>query len=153
MGKFRRDSDAIVQMIRLPGAGLGAMAYWNGHAFFATSNDYLRAYSIKNGQLTASVSSSMKFKDPGATPSISADGNKNGIVWAISTKTWNGPDNRPAVLYAFDATRLGDPIYTSEQNSSRDRAAMAARFVIPVVVNGRVYFGTRSEVEVYGLLK
>lgn len=30
---------------------------------------------------------------------------------------------------------------------------MATRFVIPLVVNGRVYFGTRSEVEVYGLLK
>ena len=49
--------------------------------------------------------------------------------------------------------KLGNPIYTSEQNSQRDRAALATRFVIPVVVNGRVYFGTRSEVEVYGLLK
>ncbi|HEY4903032.1 MAG TPA: hypothetical protein VIH89_06120 [Candidatus Sulfotelmatobacter sp.] len=70
----------------------------------------------------------------------------------IATKTWNGPD-RAAVLYAFDATKLGRPIYNSEQNSMRDRAAMATRFVIPVVVNGRVYFGTRGEVEVYGLLK
>jgi outer membrane protein assembly factor BamB len=93
------------------------------------------------------------FANPGATPSISADGNKNAIVWAISTKTWNGPDNKPAVLYAFDATKLGQPIYTSEQNSSRDRAAFATRFAIPVVVNGRVYFSTRGEVEVYGLLQ
>ena len=45
------------------------------------------------------------------------------------------------------------PLYTSEQNAARDRAAMAARFVIPVVISGRVYFGTRSQVEVYGLLK
>ena len=45
------------------------------------------------------------------------------------------------------------PIYTSEQNSPRDRAARATRFVIPVVVNGLVYFGARGEVEVYGLLK
>jgi hypothetical protein len=34
-------------------------------------------------------------------------------------------------LYAFDATKVGDPIYTSEQNSKRDRTAMATRFVIP----------------------
>jgi hypothetical protein len=74
-------------------------------------------------------------------------------VWAIATKTWNGPDNKPAVLYAFDANRLGLPIYTSAQNSQRDRAALATRFVIPVVVNGRVYFGARGEVEVYGLIK
>ena len=95
----------------------------------------------------------MKFANPGATPSISADGKKNAIAWAVATKTWNGPDNRPAVLYAFDASRFGEPIFTSEQNSQRDRAALATRFVFPLVVNGRVYFGTRSEVEVYGLLK
>jgi hypothetical protein len=60
---------------------------------------------------------------------------------------------RPAILYAFDANKIDQPIYTSEQNSQRDRAALATRFVIPVVVNGRVYFGARGEVEVYGLLK
>ena len=153
MGKFHTDRDAIVQRIHMAGEGLGAMAYWNGRAYFATSDDYLRSYAIKNGQLTPVGSSAMKFVTSGATPSISADGNKNAIVWALSTKTWDGPDNKPAVLYAFDATKLGQAIYTSEQNSQRDRAAFATRFAIPVVVNGRVYFGVRGEVEVYGLLK
>src|SRR5580693_4890811 len=141
MGKFHPDRDDLVQIIHLPGPSLGAMAYWNGHAYFAASDDVLRDYAIKNGQLTLNASSAMKFANPVATPTVSSDGNKNAIVWAIATKIWNGPDTTPAVLY------------TSEQNSQRDRAAMAARFVIPVVVNGRVYFGTRSEVEVYGLLK
>ena len=153
MGKFHPTSDALLQIIKLSGPGLGAIAYFNGHAFFATSNDFLRDYDLKNGRLTLRATSRTKFVDPGATPSVSADGNKNAIVWAIATKTWDGPDTKNAVLYAFDATRLGEPIYNSEQNSQRDRAALAARFVIPVVVNGRVYFGTRSEVEVYGLLK
>lgn len=153
MGKFHRDSDALVQMLKMPGGGYGAIAYWNGHTYFGASDDYLREYTIKNGQLTLSMQSSTKFENPGATPSISADGKKNAIVWAIATKTWNGPDTKPAVLYAFDATKLGAPLYTSEQNSQRDRAAMATRFVVPLVVNGHVYFGTRSEVEVYGLLK
>jgi len=153
MGKFHADRDAIPQRIPMAGGGYGAMAYWNGHAFFAASDDYLRDYAIKNGELKLNASSAEKFKNPGATPSVSANGTKNAIVWAISTKTWNGPDNKPAVLYAFDATKLGAPIYTSEQNSQRDRAALATRFVIPVVVNGRVYFSARGEVEVYGLLK
>ena len=48
----------------------------------------------------------MKFDNPGATPSISADGTKNAIVWAIATKVWDGPDTKPAVLYAFDAANL-----------------------------------------------
>ena len=153
MGKYHRDTNALAEMIKLPGGGYGAMAYWNGRVYFAASDDQLRAYIIKNGQLTRAAVSSVKFANPGATPSISADGKQNAIVWAIATKTWNGPDTKPAVLYAFDANKLGQPIYTSEQNSQRDRAAMATRFVIPVVVNGRVYFGTRSEVEVYGLLQ
>lgn len=153
MGKFHRESDALAGMVKMHGGGYGAMAYWNGRAYFAASDDYLRGYSITSGQLAAVATSSTKFENPGATPSISVDGTKNGIVWAIATKTWNGPDNRPAILYAFDATRLGEPIYTSEQNSQRDRAALATRFVIPVVINGRVYFSARGEVEVYGLLK
>lgn len=153
MGKFHHDSDALLEMIKMSGGGYGAMAYWNGHAYFSASDDYLRDYAIRNGQLAPNASSAMKFANPGATPSVSADGKKNAIVWAISTKAWNGPDTKNAVLYAFDATRLGEPIYTSEQNSQRDHAGLATRFVIPVVINGRVYFGTRNEVEVYGLLK
>ena len=153
MGKFHHDSDALVGIVRLHGGGYGAIAYWNGHAYFAASDDYLTGYSIGNGQLSPALSSSRKFENPGATPSISANGTQNGIVWAISTKTWNGPDTQAAVLYAYDAMKLREPLYTSEQNSERDRAAMATRFVIPMVVNGRVYFGTRGEVEVYGLLK
>ena len=152
MGKFHADSDAIPQRIHMSGEGFGAMAYWNGHVYFAANHDVLRDYSVAKGQLTPHSSSANKF-EMGATPSISANGNKDAVVWAISTKTWNGPDTKPAVLYAYDATKLGDPLYSSEQNPQRDRAAFATRFVIPLVVNGRVYFGTRSEVEVYGLLK
>jgi hypothetical protein len=153
MGKFQPNADAVVQTIHMRGGGYGAMAYWNGHAYFAASDDCLNDYAIKNGEFTLNNSSGKKFENPGATPSVSADGNKNAIVWAIATKTWNGPDNKPAVLYAYDAKDIRQPIYTSEQNSKRDRPGMATRFVIPVVVNGRVYFGARGEVEVYGLLQ
>ncbi len=153
MGKFHADHNAIPQTVPLGGQGYGAMAYWNGHVFFAASDDYLRDYAVKNSRLVLYASTATKFENPGATPSISANGKTNAIVWSIATKTWNESDTKPAVLYAYDAIKLGQPIYTSEQNSQRDRAAMATRFVIPVVVNGRVYFGTRSEVEVYGLLK
>lgn len=153
MGQYHPNYDDLVESLKIPGGGYGAMSYWNGHVFFAADNDFLRDYSIKNGQLDLNATATTRFRNPGATPSVSADGNKDGIVWAVATKTWNGPDDKPAILYAFDASHLGGPIYRSDENPERDRAAMATRFVIPVVVNGRVYFGTRSEVEVYGLLK
>lgn len=151
MGKFHKDKDEIVQQLKMAGGAYGAMSYWNGHLFFACEDDNLRDYVIANGELKPTAASSTKFANPGATPSISANGNKDAIVWAIATKTWNGPD-QPAVLYAYNATNISQPIYSSEQNSARDRANSGTRFSIPVVVNGRVYFGVRGAVEVYGLL-
>jgi hypothetical protein len=152
MGKFNAQGDAVLDRIRMGGEGYGAMAYWNGHAFFASSDEYLRDYAIAGGHIVPGKASSIKFENPGATPAISAHENENAIVWAVATKTWNGLD-RAAVVYAFDAKNIRQPIYTSEQNSKRDRAAQATRFVIPVVANGRVYVAARGEVDVYGLLK
>jgi hypothetical protein len=152
MGQFHSEGDAVVQRIGMSGGGYGAMAHWNGHIFFACSDDYLRDYAIEKGRLVLNKSSRMKFANPGATPSVSASNAENAVVWAVATRTWNGEEQR-AVLYAFDATNIERPIYTSEQNSTRDRAALATRFVIPVEVDGRVYIGARGEVDVYGLLK
>jgi hypothetical protein len=152
MGQFHKGGDAVVQRIPIAGGGYGAMAYWNGHVFFACSDDSLRDWAVKDGKLALSKSSIMRFENPGATPSVSANGTENGLVWAVSTKTWNGQD-RPAVLYAFEANNIDEPIYSSEQNSARDRVGLATRFVFPVVVNGHVYIAARDEVDVYGLLK
>jgi hypothetical protein len=56
MGKFHPDGDAIVQEIKMRGGGYGAIAYWNGHAFFAASDDYLNDYAIQNAQLNQTTS-------------------------------------------------------------------------------------------------
>src|SRR6185312_1056209 len=69
MGKYHRDKDSLVQTVRLGGGGYGAIAYWNGHAFFAASDDHLIDYALSNGHLTRAKTSSMKFANPGATPS------------------------------------------------------------------------------------
>ena len=127
------------------------MAYWNGRAYYVGEDDALREFAVTNGELRPGAVSSMKF-DGGATPSVSADGTKDAIVW-VASKTEGRGRTRQAVLCAFDAAKIGQLIYSSETNDERDGAGMAARFVIPVVVNGRVYVGTRSEVDVYGLLK
>jgi hypothetical protein len=151
LGKFHANTDAVVQTQPVKGGGYGAMAYWNGQAYYVGEDDALREYAVTNGELKPGDVSSMKF-DGGATPSLSANGNKDAIVWVASKKEGRGRI-RQAVLYGFDAAKIGQPIYSSETNDARDGAGMAARFVIPVVVDGRVYLGTRSEVDVYGLLK
>jgi hypothetical protein len=153
MGQFHSDGNAIVQMLRLGGQGAyGAIAYWNGHLFFAASDDWLRDYTIAAGHVSFNKSSNVRFQNPGASPTVSANGNQNAILWAVATKTWDGAD-RPAVLYAFDATQVDKLLYSSEENAAHDKAATATRFVIPIVVNGHVYFAARGAVEVYGLLR
>ena len=69
----------------------------------------------------------------------------------IEPKGWRSPD-RPAVLRAYDAANVARELYTSEQRSARDRAGLVLRFSMPLVVNGRVYIGTKKGVDVYGLM-
>jgi len=153
LGKYQKVTRADpVQTIPAASDILSALSYWNNHVYFLGSQDVLRDFALEQGRLTLKASArGSKFTDPGATPTISADGTRNGIVWVIGSKTWNGSD-RPAVLHAYDAANVEKELYNTEENNARDRPAAALRFTIPTVVNGRVYIGAKSEVDVYGLL-
>lgn len=140
-----------VQTIPTVGGIFGSMAYWNHHVYVLSSGDALRDFAVVNGKLTPNGTSSFKFEDHAATPAVSANGNRNGIVWVVSSKGWDSSD-RIAVLHAVDATNIAHELYNSSQNAGRDSAGKALRFNIPTIVNGHVYVGAKSEVDVYGLL-
>ena len=153
LGHFRAFDDShAVQVVPALAESFGAPVYWNGHVYYFLMQDVLRDYPIQNGRLAAQAAaqSTTRINDPG-TPAISANGSKNGIVWILSTKVWNGPD-RPAILLAYDASNVARELYNSTQNAERDRAGNALRFTIPTVANGRVYVPTKRHIEVYGLL-
>jgi hypothetical protein len=81
--------------------------------------------------------------------------NGTGIVWALDTNSTtaanaSGTDG-PAVLYAYDALNLGIALWDSTQGSG-DAAGNAVKFCAPTVANGKVYVGTQTEIDVYGLL-
>lgn len=152
MGRFRaQDNSHAVQTISTPDMIFGAAAYWNGHVYYFVSHDVLRDYKIQDGKLSLAAQGTVQFIDPGATPTISANGAKDGIVWVIQTKGFQA-ENRPAVLHAFEATNVAHELYNSTQNDQRDYAGRTLRFTIPTVANGRVYIGAKNEVNVYGLL-
>jgi len=137
-------------------------AYWNGHIYFHSNQDVLRAFSWNAGatagqQLSSQSTSagSAVFGMHGATVSISANGNNNGIVWEIDNSSYNSTDpaaGGSAVLYAYDATNVANELYNSTQAGSRDQAGLALKFTVPTIANGRVFVPTSTELDIYGEL-
>jgi hypothetical protein len=143
-------------------------AYWKGqsatYVYYAGVledtvkgvGDNLRMYTLSDGMLsTTSVAQSPNTFLVGSTPSVSANGATNGIVWAIERQDnfKQKPGNRPAVLHAYDATNVATELYNSSQAGTRDQAGPATKYQVPTIANGRVYVGTQTELDVYGLLK
>jgi len=148
MGKFNSTTDQIYQEIsgQLGGGVFSMPAYFNSNVYYGAVGDALKAFPIIGGKLkaTPATQSTHRFSYPGTTPSVSANGTTNGIVWAI--------ENSGAVLYAFDATDLTKVLYDSSQAPSGRDSFSGNKFITPMVANGRVYVGTPTSVAVFGLL-
>jgi hypothetical protein len=148
-------------------------AYWNNTLYLGTAGYYLVAYPFNptTEMLATNFASGSPniFGWPGTTPSISASGSNNGIVWALDTSANciqpTHPSCGPAVLHAYDATQLTPELWNSSMEPS-DAAGNAVKFAVPTLANGKVYVGTRGnnsgggdssstvpgELDVYGLL-
>jgi hypothetical protein len=124
-------------------------AYWQGNVYLCGVTDFLKSFLLSNGLLSTSPTSESAgmYGYPGATPSISANGNTNGIVWALNTITGDF-----AQLHAYDASNLSRELYNTGQNSTRDKPGEMVKFTVPTIANGKVYIGTQTELDVYGLL-
>jgi hypothetical protein len=162
----------IVQEIPGAIAGMwGVPAYWNGHIYLGGANDNgtpdnLKAYSFNannSGRLSTAFTSESaeSFNFPGPTPSVSANGNSNGIVWILDNGGFTPtlfpgriptPGSNPnQILHAYDATNL-TPLYNSNQAAnSRDVPGGALQFTVPTVANGKVYVGSTATFSIFGL--
>ena len=126
--------------------------YWQGQVYYAGSGANPMQFSLQNSLISTVpiVQSSKRFLYPGGSPAVSANASTNGIVWAVETDQFYV--NGAAVLRAFDAANISRELYDSGQNATRDAAGPAVKFVVPTVANGKVYVGTQTELDVYGLL-
>ena len=148
MGKFSSSADGIYQQLSgaLPGGTWSSPAWFNGTLYYGGVGDNLKAFVFSGGSFALGSHSSGTFGFPGTTPSISADGNTNAIVWAVENTS-------PAVLHAFQATNLATELYNSNQAASgRDHFGAGNKFIVPTIANGKVYVGTTTGVGVFGLL-
>jgi hypothetical protein len=155
MGKFNTatsDNSNIYQDVAgaLPGGVWSTPAYFNGTLYYGPVGNPLRAFSIVNARIVSAPTSvsTQSFAYPGATPSVSASGATNAIVWALESST-----TAAAVLHAYDAQNLAHELYNSTQAAGgRDGFGTGNKFITPTIANGRVYVGTPTGVAVFGLL-
>ncbi|WP_250494452.1 PQQ-binding-like beta-propeller repeat protein [Caballeronia sp. GAWG1-1] len=149
MGKFDSNADHIYQEIvgQIRGPMFAMPAYFNNTVYFGSIGDSIKAFGIANAALSTTPTSQTanSFGSPGATPSVSANGAANGIVWAVENGTI-------AVLHAYDASNLARELYNSNQAAgARDQFGQGNKFITPMIANGKVYVGTRNGVGVFGL--
>jgi hypothetical protein len=157
MGKFNfanmpADDSNIYQELRgvMAGQVYSTPAYFNGVLYYSADGDTLKAFPLTNAKLatTPSSQSAVTFSHPGPTPSISANGTQNGIVWALESGLGNS-----GVLHSYDPSNLAHEFYNSNQAANgRDSFGNGNKFITPVIVNGKVYVGTQNGVAVFGLL-
>lgn len=150
MGKWNASANLNYQDIAgaLGGAVFSMPAYFNQTLYYGPVGANLKAFAMTNATVASSAgsSSATAFGYPGTTPSISAAGSTNGIVWAVENRS-------PAVLHAYDATNLARELYTSTlAPGGRDAFGSGNKFITPTIVNGHVYVGTPTGVAAFGLL-
>lgn len=156
MGHFNSSNDnQIVQEIANAIGGVWSMpAYFNDGTtkwvYYQGTGDVLKAYSIANAQLSTTpvYQSSDYVGYPSSTPSISANGTSNGIVWTIQTDGYG--NSSPAILHAHTASNVSTELYNSAMEGDRDQAGGAVKFAVPTIANGKVYVGAEYELDVYG---
>jgi hypothetical protein len=134
------------------GSGIFATpAIWNNQLYVAAQRAALTSYTLNTSNSkfsfspTSTASSPSYFGFPGSTPSISATGTSNGIVWALD----NGASCigkaitcGPTILHAYDATNLNE-LWNSSMVGA-DAAGNAVKFNVPTIANGKVYIGSRG---------
>jgi hypothetical protein len=171
LGGFNAGGDQVVQSVQTPtragsdwGAGVwGTEAYWNNNIYYAGTNpgsdshyygsgNSLSAYSFANGAISGTPTSQSveQYSFPGPTPIVSANGTSNGIMWVLKNDTLNSLGYE--TLRAYDATNLGNTLYSSDTDLARDNPGAPLPFNVPTVANGKVYVGSGNYISIYGLL-
>src|SRR6202521_2705904 len=145
LGMFSTNDSQVLQEVVLE-SGInyydvlfGSLAYWNNTVYFAPNASPILAFPLSGGLLGTPLKTSGSYNGS-HSPSISANGNSNGVLWVITGQ-----------LLAFDAVSLKLLYTTGQAPNGRDTLPPVGHFVTQTVANGKVYVGTRNSLEAYGL--
>jgi len=133
----------------------GSAAYWNETVYFAPDASPLLAYRVSGGTLGIPPAATAQKYSGSHSPSISANGKTNGIVWVISGSE----------LLAFNACTASAPAGTCQNQyaplqllystiqapNKRDAFPHVGHFVTQTVADGKLFVATQTSLEAYGL--
>jgi hypothetical protein len=157
-----------LQHFRATASHLHSLVYWesakSGNLLYVWGQrDRAKVYKLTGDKLSETP---IMMRDvpneghPGAMLSLSANGNKDGILWAAIHATgdsWH--ESRPGVLHAYDADDIRRELWNSLELPTRDDCGEYSKMAPPTIANGKVYlasFGFENtgagQFCVYGLL-
>ncbi len=157
-----------VQHFKATASHLHSLVYWQsaktGDALYIWGQrDKARVYRLHGSQIdeTPAVMRDIPNEGhPGAMLSLSANGTRDGILWAAIHATgdsWH--ESRPGILHAYDADDIRHELWNSLQEPQRDDCGEYAKMSPPTIANGKVYlpsFGRKNtgtgQLCIYGLL-
>ncbi len=168
LGKSTANDSGAIQKIQISSSELrGGPVYWqrssaNGGPLLYDwgVDDALKSFAFNGTTFTTAPTATGNVTSqiwPGGilTLSANADTPGTGILWAAVASSGDAENNPPVpgALYAFDAGNVATQLWNSNINAARDSVGNFAKFVPPLVANGRVYLASWSnQVAVYGLL-
>jgi hypothetical protein len=157
-----------LQHFKATASHLHSLVYWesakSGNLLYVWGQrDRAKVYKLTGDKLSETP---LMIRDvpneghPGAMLSLSANGDKDGILWAAIHATgdsWH--ESRPGVLHAYDADNIRRELWNSLEIPARDYCGEYSKMAPPTIANGRVYlasFGFENtgtgQFCVYGLL-
>jgi hypothetical protein len=157
-----------LQHFKATDSHLHSLVYWDSDQhgpllYVWGQRDRARVYGVngdKLGETPVQTRNEVNEGHPGAMLSLSANGGKDGILWAAIHATgdsWH--ESRPGILHAYDADDIDRELWNSWQNKERDDCGEYSKMAPPTIANGKVYlasFGTENSgtgtLCVYGLL-
>jgi len=158
LGKNTADDSGVVQKLQIaPAELLGGPVYWQRSTarggpllYDWGAGDRLKAFRFSGSRFATipSAQGSIEAGYPGGILTLSANGDTpgTGVLWA--TVSAGGTD----ALHAFDAGNVARELWNSKMAATLDSFGNFAKFVPPLVANGRVYLATSSkQVGVFGL--
>ncbi|GAC1667906.1 MAG: hypothetical protein NVS9B4_23760 [Candidatus Acidiferrum sp.] len=154
---FPATSTHLHSLVYWKSAKMGSLLYVWGQ------RDKARVYQFAEGKLRETpVMTRPETTEghPGGMLSLSANGDKDGILWAAIHATgdsWH--ESRPGVLHAYEADNILHELWNSLENPQRDDCNNFSKMAPPTIANGKVYlasFGTENigagQLCAYGLL-